>query len=117
MTEIAELLRSNLTERGAQKRLATALGIEQSNISNWVRGKSEPHPDKWEAIETHLNIERHTIAMLKGNVPGKDSLPGDTVTARLNDLEKRLSRIEKVFGEQGAEMADLITALREQILD
>lgn len=46
MTNFVELLeRKYGSIRGAQSKLADDLGINQSSVSNWLRGRNYPNPD------------------------------------------------------------------------
>lgn len=93
---IAEILAQALTERGAQKRLALVLGVDQSTVSQWVNGRSEPTADKWRAIEDHLGLERYALAVAKGNLPAGQDVPDD-VAARLSSLESKVEAIERLL--------------------
>lgn len=88
---IADILRSALGERGAQKALAETLGINQSSVSNWVNGKSEPAPRMWPAIEQALGLEEHTLAIAYGNVAKVPDL--NDITAQVAELGDLLAAI------------------------
>lgn len=104
---IAQLLRARLTERGAQKRLAVEMGVEQSTVSQWVNGRSEPTADKWPVIEEALGLEAHSIALAKGNVPGRDALPLDESAAALRDLADTVAAITAQLDRVESQLAAL----------
>jgi transcriptional regulator with XRE-family HTH domain len=57
-----------------QIQLAERLGCLLASVSQWERGRSEPHPTRWPAIEALLG---------PGLVPERDGLPGKILAARL----------------------------------
>lgn len=87
--------------RGAQTRLAEAVGVEVQTVNKWVHGQTHPTPDRWPAIEAFFDMEPGEIA---SRVVPRDG--GETtaeVVARLAEqvdaLVGRLQALERSIEE------------------
>lgn len=49
--------------RGAQTRLAEAIGVEVQTVNKWVHGQTHPDPARWQAIEQALGWPAGSIAL------------------------------------------------------
>lgn len=59
-TEGATLLRERMTEREwNQTALAERIGVQQSSVSMWMRGRSRPEPHHRQALAALLDIPEH----------------------------------------------------------
>jgi hypothetical protein len=59
--------------RGAQTRLAEAVGVPVQTINKWVHGQTHPDPARWELIEHHFEWEDGEIARRVMPALGSDS--------------------------------------------
>ena len=67
MSKFTELLeRKYGSIRGAQTKLADDLGVNQSTISNWLRGRNLPNPDLVKKMASLFGVEEETIRISLG---------------------------------------------------
>ena len=67
MSKFTELLeRKYGSIRGAQTKLADDLGVNQSTISNWLRGRNLPNPDLVKKMASLFGLEEETIRISLG---------------------------------------------------
>jgi transcriptional regulator with XRE-family HTH domain len=53
----------------SQRALATAVGVSQAAVSQWLLGQASPKPDRVAALESVLRLESHSLARLLGYLP------------------------------------------------
>lgn len=96
---VLDVVVDNLRQRGrgAQTRLAEAVGVKVQTVNKWSKRQTCPEPDKWEAIEDHFGLERGTLRRASGLDERPTSLGTDE---RLTHLEKQLARIEALLMER-----------------
>lgn len=64
--EFSKILKDIMTDLQInQTDLATKIGIKQSQVSEWLKGKSKPGYDNLKAICTSLNISADIILGIK----------------------------------------------------
>jgi repressor LexA len=62
MTNFVELLeRKYGSIRGAQSKLADDLGVNQSSVSNWLRGRNYPNPDVIKKMAKLLSVKENDL--------------------------------------------------------
>lgn len=62
MTNFVELLeRKYGSIRGAQSKLADDLGVNQSSVSNWLRGRNYPNPDVIKKMAKLLSVNENDL--------------------------------------------------------
>lgn len=67
MSKFTELLeRKYGSIRGAQTKLADDLGVNQSTISNWLRGRNLPNPDLVKKMASIFGVEEESIRISLG---------------------------------------------------
>lgn len=67
MTKFTELLeRKYGSIRGAQTKLSEDLGVNQSSVSNWLRGRNLPNPDLVKKMALVFGVEEETIKVSLG---------------------------------------------------
>lgn len=86
--------------RGAQTRLAEAVGVEVQTVNKWVHGQTHPTPDKWDAIEDFFELPR-------GEIASRVVPRGATTTA------EEVDRLNAVVVEMGERVAAMENTLRE----
>lgn len=83
-TWIAQMLRSR---RWTQADLAHAMGIDQSQVSKWVRGSRTPDVPHCEGIARAFGVPAYEVLKLAGRVPEHLRVPtGHPVRDRVHAL-------------------------------
>jgi transcriptional regulator with XRE-family HTH domain len=82
----------------SQRELATALGVSQASVSQWLTGQSAPKPERIAELEHVLRLAPNTLARHLGAAPS-DELHGKPVMTvaeaaeadpRLGDREQQI---------------------------
>ena len=100
MTKIPNLYRLMYENKITQKQLAESIGASQSNVSDWLNGKTLPSAEKLVAIADFFNV---TVDYLLGRTPPISSAP------TLSDTEQELVELFHSLSPEQAEML-LLTA-------
>ena len=81
--------------RGAQTRLAEAVGVKVQTVNKWKSRQTCPEPDKWPAIDDHFELGDGYLRSVSGLGPG----PGATSATeeRFQALEKAVKAQQKVL--------------------
>ena len=104
-SKISEKLKKAIRESElTQKDIAEILGIEQTQISKWIRGKTQPTLDKFEKLLEVLGKDANYFFENSGSVNQTHSGQGDQLinstikksNKRKIDPEHLLLRIEKL---------------------
>ena len=82
--------------RGAQTRLAEAVGVEVQTVNKWVHGQTHPDPARWAAIEQALGWPEGSIALEVMPALGTDTTHDLLVklVAQVEDLAGRVQALE-----------------------
>lgn len=100
MSKIPNLYRLMYEYKITQKQLAESIGASQSNVSDWLNGKTLPSADKLVALADFFDV---TIDYLFGRTPPISSAP------TLSDTEQELVELFRSLSPEQAEML-LLTA-------
>lgn len=78
--DIAEIIRRARGSR-SQTWLAAELGVHQTTVSDWEKGRNAPRPDKFADIERLLDLEPGTLMAAQGYpvADGRPAQPPDLV--------------------------------------
>lgn len=124
---IAQALRDLFGERTqatiAEELTAAGLPVDQTKVSRWLRGATEPRLAELAAVEDAVGKPRGWILARAGYVamPGVDPLtPPDAsgepgIEKRVSDLEHDVAAILEVLRETGA-MQEAATNVLEELL-
>jgi len=82
----------------SQRDLATALGVSQASVSQWLLGQTAPRPERVAAIERVLRVRPDSLAQLLGYVSDDSRQPPAMVSVteaaeadpRLGERERRV---------------------------
>lgn len=82
----------------SQQDLATALGVSQASVSQWLLGQTAPRPERVAAIERVLRVRPDSLAQLLGYVSDDSRQPPAMVSVteaaeadpRLGERERRV---------------------------
>ena len=82
----------------SQRDLATALGVSQASVSQWLLGQTAPRPERVAAIERVLRVRPDSLAQLLGYVSDDSRQPRGLVSVteaaeadpRLGERERRV---------------------------
>jgi transcriptional regulator with XRE-family HTH domain len=82
----------------SQRDLATALGVSQASVSQWLLGQTAPRPERVAAIERVLRVRPDSLARLLGYVSDDSRQPLGVVSVteaaeadpRLGERERRV---------------------------
>lgn len=85
-------------ERGAARRLALALGRNQSVVNRWAHG-ARPDPAAWPEIEEALGLPPGTLAGVDGVTPSDEVA---ALRQRVEALEAELRRLAAHVATLGA---------------
>jgi hypothetical protein len=110
---VLDLIADELSQRGrgAQTRLAEAVGVRVQTVNKWQKRQTCPEPDKWPAIEEHFGLNPGTIRDVVGWGPADVVVRPGTVHARATigeDERNAHARIDAVETKLANILADLV---------
>lgn len=78
--------------RGAQTRLADAVGVRVQTVNKWYLGQTSPDPDKWPAIEGHFGWDDGYIL--------KQAMPRRTQTDEVSALREEVAELRRLVEQR-----------------
>lgn len=96
---LTDMIRAEVDQRGrgAQTRLAEAIGVEVQTVNKWVHGQTHPDPARWAAIEEALGWPEGSIALKV--MPALAEATTHELVLKLvdqvDDLARRLEALER----------------------
>ena len=80
----------------SQRQLATALGVSQASVSQWLTGQSAPKPGRLADLERVLRLTPYALARHLGYLPGDEPDPKSVMTvAEAAEADPRLGEREQ----------------------
>jgi transcriptional regulator with XRE-family HTH domain len=80
----------------SQRDLATALGVSQASVSQWLLGQTAPRPERVAAIERVLRVRPDSLAQLLGYVSDDSrQLPAMVSVTEAAEADPRLGERER----------------------
>lgn len=103
---VLDLLDEHLRQRGrgAQTRLAEAVGVRVQTVNKWSKRQTSPEPDKWPAIEDHFELPRGTIRRAVG---WDAAAPDDEIAALRTDVRSLADAVQALTATVATILQDL----------
>jgi transcriptional regulator with XRE-family HTH domain len=79
----------------SQRDLATALGVSQASVSQWLLGQTAPRPERVAAIERVLRVRSDSLAQLLGYVSDSRQPPAMVSVTEAAEADPRLGERER----------------------
>ena len=80
----------------SQRQLATALGVSQASVSQWLTGQSAPKPGRLADLERVLRLSPNALARHLGYLPREEPDPKSVMTvAEAAEADPRLGEREQ----------------------
>lgn len=96
---LTEMIRAEVEQRGrgAQTRLAEAVGVEVQTVNKWVHGQTHPDPGRWASIEAALGWPEGAIALKVMPALGEASTHELVLSLvdQVEDLSRRIEALER----------------------
>ncbi len=104
--EFIEILKNLLSESGmTQTAFANCIGVKQSQISEWLKGKAKPGYDTLKSIADSMNI---SADYLLGRT---DELGGAILPAPSSDLSSEERKLVEDYRGLGKPLKDLLQSM------
>lgn len=104
-----ELLAVRQKRGWTQQQLAKALGVSETTVYNWERGRSEPHPHRMAHIRRLLTDPEQMGDTVGAVLTALASLELDETCGNISHPD-RVRLASALYGAFGRVMADMLTA-------